>query len=607
MLAEARAWRCGGQGWKICYALAIRQWVNLLVVVSVAGAPCQLARGETSANANSALGINLNGVSYYSPEVPFLDLFKSNGGFYTHNSSGAETNEEQYLSLDSNGWPTTLKAVNDPSPQQFTQVSALILRSPNSTPVYVSGQYIVLYQGQGTLSYGFDAIKNTSMSTAGRDVITVAKATGGGILISITSTDPNGTGNYIRNVQVVSAAQESALLGGQMFNPAFVSLLKKFRALRFMDWFATNGSTLSSWSNRPLPTNANWAGTNGVPYEVAIQLANAVGADGWFNVPVMADDTFMMQFATLVHNQLGVAQQAYVELSNEVWNSGFSQYAYANSQGRATWPNAGSGADYGNNWYGMRVAQMCDIWRQVWGADSGRIICVMGAQAAVPWTATEALNCALWTGAGNAPCASHGIGAVAIAPYFGGSAPAVWTSQADGGLSSLFAAMNSQNDPSVPTGGYLGQALGWVSAYGSALTPYKLPLIAYEAGESFVAFPHGVNPDGSNNALTNLYIAANRDARMQSTYQTYLQGWKSNGGELIMHYNDISPYSQYGEWGALESIMQSVTPLGSAPPKWQALQGFLSNAPCWWAGCAGTIGANAAPAVPMPPSSLAVH
>jgi hypothetical protein len=50
-----------------------------------------------------------------------------------------------------------------------------------------------------------------------------------------------------------------------------------------------------------------------------------------------------------------------------------------------------------------------------------------------------------------------------------------------------------------------------------------------------------------------------------------------------VHFNDISPYSQYGEWGALQSIMQTTSPLTSAPPKWQALQGFIAGNACWWA------------------------
>ena len=199
---------------------------------------------------------------------------------------------------------------------------------------------MVRYQGQGTITYAFDAVKVASLSTPGRDVINVATPSQAGIYLTITSTDPNHTGNYIRNIQIVKAEQESALIAGQVFNPYFLNVMRNFRVLRFMDWFNTNGSTLSSWSNRPLPTQATWASNAGVPYEVAVQLANALSADPWINIPIMADDNYITQLATLVHKQLGTTQKAYVELSNEVWNSGFPQNAYANAQGKAMWPGA---------------------------------------------------------------------------------------------------------------------------------------------------------------------------------------------------------------------------------------------------------------------------
>ncbi len=569
---------------------------TVLVATVLAASPAWTA---TNANSNSPLGINLVGVNYYSPEQPFLDIFKTNGGFSTQTSSGAGTNEEKYLNLDSNGWPISLKAVNNPSTQHFAQVSVLLLRNLPDTPngPYPAGQYVVRYQGKGTLTYNYDATKVSGVP--GRDVINVAKPSwDGGILITITSTDPDHTGNYIRNIQVVKAEQESLLLAGKVFSPTFLSLLQNFRTLRFMDWFNTNGSKLSSWSNRASVTNATWASDAGVPYEVALQLANALSADPWINIPVMADNDFVTQFATLVHTKLGSTQKVYVEFSNEVWNSGFPQYAYANSQGRATWPNAGSQADYGNNWYGMRVAQVCDTWKSVWGSDASRVICVMAAQAANPWVATESLDCALWSGA---PCSRHGIGAVAIAPYFGGGVPSAWTSQSDGGLNSLFASLTSQNDPSIPIGGWLGQVLGWIAAYPPAIAKYNLPLIAYEGGQTFVSFPNGVS-NGKATPMTNLFIAANRDPRMNAAYQALLQGWKARGGQLFTYFNDIFPPSQYGLWGGLESFMQTTTPLSSAPPKWQALQNFISTNPCWWAGCAGTLAA-----IPNAPNNLKVN
>jgi len=343
-----------------------------------------VAQAATTLNSQSPLGINLAGVSYFSGELPMLNIFHMNSQWITHSGSTWDTSEEQYLNLDANGYPVTLTTVNDPSAQKFNSVGVLLFRlisTPNG--YYPAGQYVVLYDGQGTLTYGFDA--SLVSQSAGRNVINVAAPSAAGIDLRITATDPNHTGNYIRNIRVVKAENEAALTAGQVFNPTFLNLIQKFRVLRFMDWFATNGSIVSSWSSRALPSNAFWGTPSGVPIEVAVQLANATSADAWLNVPHMADDNYITQMATLVHQQLGSTQKAYVEFSNEVWNGAFAQYQYAVNQGQALWPTQpGGGGGYGwnRNWFGMRTAQMCDIWKSVWGADSNRLVCVLGAQAA---------------------------------------------------------------------------------------------------------------------------------------------------------------------------------------------------------------------------------
>ena len=219
-------------------------------------------------------------------------------------------------------------------------------------------------------------------------------------------------------------------------------------------------------------------------------------------------------------------------------------------------------------------------------------MCGLAAQAANTYTATESLSCPFWKS--GTPCSGHGIGAVAIAPYFGGTVPTSWTSQSDGGLANLFASLTSQNDPSIPVGGWLNQVSGWEKSYISALASYHLPLVAYESGQTFVSA-------GSSAALTSLYIAANRDARMGTAYASYFQQWKANGGQLLNDFADVTGYSQFGEWGALESIMQTTTPLTSAPPKWQAIQNFISIG-CWWSGCGGSLAVT-----PMAPGGLIVR
>ena len=541
------------------------------------------------------MGINLAGVTYYSTEFPFINNFLTASQWITHSDTSWDTNEEQYANLDANGWPISLTSVNESSRQQYNSLGVVLFLGGFNTSngYYPSGRYIVLYDGRGTLSYGLDA---TLMSRSpGRDVINVVPSKNG-IDLRITVTDPKHTGDYIRNVRLVTADNEAAIKAGQIFSPMFLQLIQPFRALRFMDWFQVNGSTLRLWSDRPLPTQAFFGTRKGVPIEIAVQAANAISADAWLNVPAMADDHYITQMAMLVHGLLGNTQKVYVEYSNEVWNASFSQYNYAVSQGRALWPTptlahalahvlglswqwgAGGSGDYvwNRNFYGMRTAQMCDLWKAAWGSDRGRVICVLSAQAAWSFSATESLKCPYWTQ--GAPCSGHGINAVAIAPYLGGEAPPAWASRPDGGLENLFQSIYSQNDPIIPKGGFLAQVAGWEQDFARNVSgPYQLPLIAYEGGQTFA---NGVTP-----ALNDLYVAANVDPRMADAYAKYFQQWKRLGGELFVYYNDVGVGSKYGSWGAIQSLMQTTDPLSSAPPKWQAIQNFISRTPCWWPNC----------------------
>jgi hypothetical protein len=549
------------------------------------------AIAATPSNLTSPLGINLAGVNYFSSEQPLLNIFLTNGGWITHSDNKWDTTEESSLQLDANGYPTTLKAkaTDSNSPQLFNSVGVILERQGGQYP-YPAGQYVVLYDGGGRLAYGADA--SLVSSAPGRDVINVARPSDGGIDLRIIATDPKHDGNYIRNIRLVQLQNEAALKAGQVFAPAFLAMLKNFRVLRFMDWLQTNGSTLASWSNRPLPSSAAWGMEKGVPIEVTVQLANAVSADPWLNIPAMADDDYITQMAVLVHKQLGAGQKVYVEYSNEVWNGTFSQYAYAGTRGQALWPDRPSGGgnfEWNRNWYGMRTAQTCDIWRAVWGVDARRVVCVLAAQAANAYTATDALECKYWTA--GAPCANHGIRVVAIAPYFGDAThPEKWKLGKDGGADSLFESLTSTDDPAVAAGGWFNAMAQWETAYVAALSKYHLRMVAYEGGQGFIG--------GEDASVTNMVAAANRDSRMGVAYTKFLQQWKANGGELFVIYNDVGGYSKYGEWGALESLMQLTDPHAAPPPKWQAIQDFISRTPCWWPGCSGVTTAGAASSAP---------
>jgi hypothetical protein len=51
--------------------------------------------------------------------------------------------------------------------------------------------------------------------------------------------------------------------------------------------------------------------------------------------------------------------------------------------------------------------------------------------------------------------------------------------------------------------------------------------------------------------------------------------------------------------------MQSISPLSSAPPKWQGVQNYITGNACSGSGCGGT--QTGAAAVPMAPTNLQVQ
>jgi len=525
------------------------------------------------------LGTNLSAVNDYSPQLPFVDLFRTSRPWLTQCITGTDpgcrsdnawdTGEAALLDLDGSGWVRSLP----------TRAAAPVFTSAATfwdvPPQFPRGRYIVTYIGQGTIGYGLGARKDSTRSRTGRDVINIDPANGG-ILLRITETDPQGSGDYIRNIRIFSESDE-AIIESQRFAPAFLERLRPYQALRFMDWMQTNNSVVTSWNTRATPTDARYSTAKGVPAEVLIELANVTSASAWFTMPHQADDTFIRSFAELTKSLLAPALSIYLEYSNEVWNDVFSQGSWVEAQGNAAWPGgSASGFTKRINYYGRRSAEVCEIWRSVFADAPGRVICVTASQAANSWTASEALNCPMWSGG---PCVNRGISALAIAPYIGdyignednASTVSSWSSRSDGGLLPLFRELTDGAVISAgPQGGALSQSFSWIDQNKSVAQQFGLALVAYEGGQHLV----GTGSAANNQRITKLFTQANRDERMESLYLNYLQGWSSRGGGVFMHFTDISDYSVYGSWGALEEIGQV------SSPKYNALWKYsLGNTP----------------------------
>lgn len=517
------------------------------------------------------LGINLTAVADWSSELPFLDSFKTARFWLTQCRSGEpgctnewDSSEQDQLDLDDQGWVKSLPAPEDAP--QYTRVGTLIFREMEGK--YPGGQYVVLYDGEGKISYGFDAQKDDAASKPGRDVINVTPSDGG-IWLKITETDPNKTGNYIRNIHVVPIQYEQTF-EREIFNPVFLDRLQKFPALRFMDWMHTNNSEQQTWDDRPHVTDAIYSTDKGVPLEIMIALANRLGANPWFNIPHQANDEYITQFAQTVKTCLKPPLKAYVEFSNEVWNWQFQQAHYALEQGKARW-----GQDKGDafmQWYGMRTAQMADIWKRVFADDPDRVVTVMGTQTAWKGLETSALDCSLWAAEGNAPCYQHNIDIYAVTGYFSGSLNndefsstiESWLGEQDGGIAKGIRQLG-QGDviEASEKNDSLAKIAEGFQYHLKVAQERGLRLVAYEGGQ------HLVSPN--NEKLTDFFIRLNRSPEMYGLYSQLLEAWKNSGGTLFMHYAAIGRPSKWGSWGALETVDQTHS------PKYDALIDFVDR------------------------------
>jgi hypothetical protein len=515
------------------------------------------------ANATSPLGMNLNGVTSYSTERPFIDAMKGARAWISGSASAWD--DQRAIAQDPQGWVTKLQA---------SQLVRTILLDDGGH--YRPGRYVLRFEGTGDFELTWDA--SVIEKQAGRWVLDLKPA--GGVLLTIRSIDP---ANPLRNIRLVpeggicagdpftGVTGSSACTAGDylsyeenaqliVFDPQFLERMRPIRALRFMGWTETNGSTQASWTDRPLVSDFSWGRGRGVPVEVMVQLANVLHAEPWFNMPHLATDDYVRSFAAAVRRDLSADLRTHVEHSNEVWNGQFAQAQYAAQRGAEL--GLGAANDYATQlkYHALRTREISALWHEVWGDAAQRVVRVLGAQAANAWTTTMPLQFL------GERFGSVGVDAVAIAPYFGvmpdpQQAAEVIAAGVDG-------LVRRSRDELIP------QVQQWVAEHQKETSRLSLRLVAYEGGQHMVGLLGAEN----DQALTDTFHAFNRDPRIEALYTQYMTAWKDGGGELFMHFVGVGAWSKWGSWGAAEYLSQ---PLSNAP-KLRSLLQFAQDHPAWW-------------------------
>ncbi|EPX82428.1 hypothetical protein [Salipiger mucosus] len=532
-----------------------------------------------------ALAMGLNGLSDWSTQHPFIDKMKSAREWVGHlpgqwGGVGADEMRAAGL-LDADGWPQRL-------PEGVERIEALILTDQPEDAQHLRGDYRVFWEGEGKL----ELIGRARRARYGEGWARFHYTPGEGLVgIAISELDPE---DPIRDIHVVQERHLALWEAGALFDPHWIARVRDLRAVRFMDWMKTNSTAVTDWDTRPRMSDYTWTAW-GVPLPVMIRLANEIGADPWFNMPHAADDDYVRSFAGAVRDGLDPRLKAYVEYSNEVWNHIFPQADWAGAQAEARWGRSETGW---MQFYGLRAAQIMDIWTEVFGeAADERLVRVAAMHTGWPGLEEQVLTAPLaFLELGRPPRES--FDAYAVTGYFGyelGGAEMEaevqgWLDRAEAQAIEAGEAQGLQRvalrefvrdrrfEAAIPAAAMALQE-GSLAELTDELFPYHaeaaedagLRLVMYEGGTHVVG--HGTRLEDER--LTAFFETLNYSPEMAKLYESLLTGWVAAGGTLFNAFVDVSGATKWGSWGALRH-------LDDANPRWDMLMAYNASAPTDW-------------------------
>lgn len=494
------------------------------------------ASAQLNAQIQRPIGSNLTGIVDWSSEYVFVDAFNQSRKWISHDAaSGSPWSSGVTIPLGPNGYPLEIPYNNGIDPPQSIRT---LLFFGSLEDHYPGGNYHLIASGTGQITLSMAA---SGTFTCPVDTTVWVDSSAGGFAINIDSSlasDP------VRDIHMVMPGFETTY-STSPYHPDLLSFIDDFHVIRFMDWMKTNGSSNVTWSDRNTLDYYTQTLENGVAYEHIINLCNTTRKNPWICIPHQADDAFISELAKLFRDSLDPGLKLYVEYSNEVWNSQFSQNSYA--------ANEGSILGYlGNPWeqawqyYAKRTADVMQIFETEF-VDDSRLVKVIASQAANSWVTNyivEKFNDPIYNPS------QVGVDAIAIAPYFGGS---VANEIGSAGLMSSITVDDILDSMELS----LTNSYAWMDANKTVADTHNLELIAYEGGQHLVASSAYYNDTAYVNKLT----AANRDQRMQDLYCDYFNYWfDSTEAGMFCHFSSHGVYSKYGSWGVKEFMDDTLSP-----------------------------------------------
>ncbi|CAA6814812.1 MAG: cellulose-binding domain protein [uncultured Thiotrichaceae bacterium] len=548
-----------------------------------------LLLGSNMALANqnilSPLGINTNEALEVDSSIPFVDLFRLALPFDEARPWFTKGN----IRYDRNGWPMQLNRG-----QAGTRFLSHI--PPAALP---KGNYTVLYDGQGEMTYGASA--KLVKRLPGKDVIRFEPMKNG-LLTATLLIKKSTPGNYLRNIRILmpggvcrnkpfqqvrnpKQCPNNSFMSFEkhhkqlIFNPQYLTFMRDFKVIRFMNMSGVTRNNIRSWNQRPTLQKSTWGGkegVRGVPIEVMVQLANTLNANPWFNIPHKADDGYINNYARYVKRHLKPHLKVYLEYSNETWNDVFVPQAEHMKQMGVARRLDKDRRVAGAKFYSMQSVHIFKIWERAFG-NNQRLMRVMGGLA----TNLQLSHTIL--GYKNA---YKSVDALAIAPYFH-----INQSQM-GGVRSVQRVFQLLNDDKNRYS--INNTLKAAKEQAQIAQSYGVQLVAYEGGQHLVHSKTHSLKEGANPYL----VKANKHPMMGQAYQRLLNGWKLAGGNLFVAFSAPRPSTWHGSWGVKEYINEP----NHLAPKYAALMSFKRANRCWWKGCTSPTVARL-----KKPSKIAAH
>ncbi|MEE9328188.1 MAG: hypothetical protein V3U71_12960 [Cocleimonas sp.] len=511
----------------------------------------------SSIHAKSPVGMNTNEVLHTDAGAPFVNLFKMAMPF-----KDAKKLTHGHVVFDKNGWPRNLKG---------GQAGSYMIHwlPAGSIP---EGQYTVLYDGEGQLAYEGDA--KIIHSQPGKDIVEFRSGHDKFMQVAliIKQSEPR---NYLRNIRVlmpggICANNPFKRVNGAnqcsgnyqsfekyhkqiVFNPDYLNFMKDFKVIRMMNISGITRNPMRLWNQMNQMNKATWAGyegARGAPLEIMVKLANVLNRDAWFNLPHAADDNFVRQYASYLKRHLRPHLKAYIEYSNETWNTAFMQTHYTKQMGVKLRldpdPNQA-----GHKYYSQRAVEIFKIFEQVYG-NTQKLVRVMGA-----WSANRHLAPVVME---HKNAYKH-VDAMAIAPYF------FVHKKALGGVNSVPSVFTLlEDDKKNPYS--MNNVYKMIQQEADLAKKYGVKLIAYEGGQHLTAPGTRSTRDHPNPFL----IGANRAHPMEKFYIDFINNWdRISGGGLFMAFSAPRTCQFFGCWGIKEHLNQS----DAKAPKYRALKRFF--------------------------------